>query len=134
MIRTEARSSVNAMSSHEDEAFEEVRQSFLIRLHDEQIRLMALADALGSGGENAVSSLCALEVFAHRLRGAAAVFDAAVLSEDARSLELAVAAASIEPRIDNDPLVWSALRTLISRLASMNGNPPPPDCAVPMAQ
>ena len=33
-------------------------------------------------------------------------------AQDAKLLELAVAAASIEPRIDNDAYVWAALRTL----------------------
>ena len=134
MIRTEEQPFAKPTAAQADEAFEEVRQSFLARLHGEQERLQFLADALGSAEINAPSVLGDLEVFAHRLRGAAAVFDAGTLSEDAKSLELAAAAASIAPRIDNDPFVWAAVRTLISRLASMNGSPLIAGCAVSTAQ
>ncbi len=134
MIRTEEQPAASAKAAHSDEAFEEVRQSFLLRLHSEQARLLVLTDALGSSGGNSASVLGDLEVFAHRLRGAAAVFSAGALSEDARLLELAVAAASIEPRSDNDPFVWAAVGTLITRLASINGNQLSAGCAVPTSQ
>jgi HPt (histidine-containing phosphotransfer) domain-containing protein len=134
MALTEQQPSTRAQPTPSDDAFEEVRQSFLKRLHGEQARLLVLTDALGSDIGNAALVLGDLEVFAHRLRGAAAVFDAGALSEDAKTLELAVAAASIAPVRQNDTFVWASLRTLTSRLASMNGTQLPADCAVPTAQ
>jgi HPt (histidine-containing phosphotransfer) domain-containing protein len=134
MALTERQPSARAKPTPCDDAFEEVRQSFLTRLHGEQARLLVLTDALGSGKGNPASTLGALEVFAHRLRGAAAVFDAGALSEDAKALELAVAAASIAPIHDNDTFVWATLRALTSRLASMNGSELPTDCALQTAQ
>jgi len=134
MALTEQQPSAHANLNSSDDAFEEVRQSFLTRLHGEQARLLVLTDALGSGKGNAALVLGDLEIFAHRLRGAAAVFDAGALSEDAKSLELAVAAASIAPVRVNDTFVWASLRTLSSRLASMNGTQFPADFAVPTAQ
>jgi HPt (histidine-containing phosphotransfer) domain-containing protein len=123
MVRTEGPTSAKAKAAQADDEFEEVRQSFLSRLHGEQARLLVLTHAFETADENAASVLGDLEIFAHRLRGAAAVFHACALSEDAKVLELAAGAASIEPRVDNDPFVWVALRTLNSRLASINGNP-----------
>jgi hypothetical protein len=43
-----------------------------------------------------------LELFAHRLRGAAAVFDVLALSEAAKALELAAAAASAARALPSD--------------------------------
>jgi HPt (histidine-containing phosphotransfer) domain-containing protein len=134
MAHTEQQPAARAKLTPSDDAFEEVRQSFLMRLPGEQARLLVLTDALGSGKGNTALVLGDLEIFAHRLRGAAAVFDANALSEDAKSLELAVAAASIAPIRDNDTFVWATLRTLTSRLASMNGTQLPADCAVSTAQ
>jgi HPt (histidine-containing phosphotransfer) domain-containing protein len=132
MTPIEARTAASTAQS--DATFEEVRQSFLSRLHGEQAHLLVLASALESTEGKAASVLDDLEVFAHRLRGAAAVFEAGALSEDAKLLELAVGAASIDPRINDDPFVWIALRALISRLAAMNGDPLPAGFATPAAR
>jgi hypothetical protein len=134
MALTERQPSARARPTPTDDAFEEVRQSFLMRLPGEHARLLAFTDALGSGKGNPALTLGALEVFAHRLRGAAAVFDACALSADAKALELAVAAALIAPVRDNDTFVRATLRALISRLASMIGTELPADCAVQTAQ
>jgi hypothetical protein len=125
MPLTEPQSSARAQPTPSDDAFEEVRQSFLFRLHAEHARLLVLTDALASAKGNAAPAFGDLEIFAHRLRGAAAVFEAGALSEDAKALELAAAAASIAPVRDHDPFVWATLRTLTARLASMNGIPIP---------
>ena len=124
MARTERQQFGSARAAQEAVAFEEVRQSFLARLHGEQAQLTILADELASSGRVPALVFGDLEVLAHRLRGAAAVFDSPALSEDAKSLELA-AAASIASGRSDDPFVWATLRTLTARLAVMNGGQAP---------
>ena len=104
-----------------DEEFEQVRQSFRIRLRSEQARLAKFAEELGAEESGSTSVLAGIGKFAHRLRGAAAVFDAPELSSAAKALEIAVAIASVGSGGNGDPGVWSTLRTLTEQLAFMNG-------------
>jgi HPt (histidine-containing phosphotransfer) domain-containing protein len=95
-------------------ALERVRQSFHARLEGERLRLASLAKALKAARGDAVI-LSDIEMFAHRLRGAAATFEVPELSADAKALELAAAA--------NEPSLWSALETLAARLSLLSGGP-----------
>ena len=126
MTPTEQRASRAAAQAEAAEAFEEVRQSFLTRLHGEMGQLKLLADSLGAAGRDATAVFDDLATFAHRLRGAAAVFDALALSQDAKALELAAGAASSAHASKDDTSVSSTIRNLIERLAFMNVNHPLP--------
>jgi HPt (histidine-containing phosphotransfer) domain-containing protein len=106
-----------------DEALEVVRQSFCARLHDEKARLAALAIALRSCETDSAPVLEELELFAHRLRGAAAVFEALELSQAAKALELAAEAGRAQ---HSEAPVWSALNLLANELASLTGSEPSP--------
>ena len=101
--------------------FEDVRESFLIRLHHEESRLAALRVALETAHLDTVSSFIDLEIFAHRLRGAAAVFDLPEIRDAAKALELAAAAAAIAGASIAEPMVHDTIRDLSQRLARVNG-------------
>jgi len=103
-----------------DEEFEEVRQSFLARLPSEQAKLTTLANALGCATLDPGPAFGDLEYFAHRLRGAAAVFGFPTLRDAAKTLEQAAAGAIRERAASCDPFVQTAMRALDTRLASLN--------------
>jgi HPt (histidine-containing phosphotransfer) domain-containing protein len=130
MARTEFPPSADAQAAVPDVTYEDVRQSFLVRLHSEQTRLTALAHVLGSAEGNPAPAFASLEGFAHRLRGAAAVFDFTDLRDVAKALEVAANAAVIERAPANEPRAQSAIRTLATRLAQLTGETPPPNGTV----
>lgn len=121
MPRIEHSHSAARMSVATNAAYEEVRQSFLIRLHSEQTRLAALEAALGTAGSDPVSAFMNLKSFAHRLRGAAAVFDFPGLRDDSLVLELAAADAALHVSPNSERHVLIAMRMLTMRLARLNG-------------
>ena len=112
-------------SAAPDPAYAEVRQSFFARLHSEQARLEFLSAALESAGADAAAAFGDLEKFAHRLRGAAAVFDVPGVREGSKALELAAAAAIDRRAPGKEPFVRHAIRTLATRLIAMNGGTVP---------
>jgi HPt (histidine-containing phosphotransfer) domain-containing protein len=112
-----------------EHALEVVRRSFYLRLHDEKARLAALAVALRSCKSDAGPVFGELEMFAHRLRGAAAVFDAPELSEAAKALELAAAAASAERAHRSDCSIWCTLELLSNQLATLTRGEASPSVA-----
>jgi HPt (histidine-containing phosphotransfer) domain-containing protein len=113
-----------------DPSYEEVRYSFLARLQSEQIRLAYLTEAIAAAGENTVAAFSELERFAHRLRGAAAVFDVPRLREASKGLELVAGEAARRRAPNNDPAVKDAVLALTAELAHLNGGAPSP--AVPV--
>lgn len=104
-----------------DVTFEDVRQSFLIRLHSEEARLVALRVALKSAQADPVSAFVDLEIFAHRLRGAAAMFDLPQIRDAAKELELAAALAATDAAYIGEPFVQEGIRILATRLSCLNG-------------
>jgi hypothetical protein len=122
--RIEQAQSGGAQTAVPDVTYEDVRQSFLLRLSSEHTRLVALAGALGSGAGDS-AAFGDLEGFAHRLRGAAAVFDFPELREAAKALEMAANDAMVGQAPVDDPRVQTAIRNLDARLAWLNGNKPP---------
>jgi HPt (histidine-containing phosphotransfer) domain-containing protein len=114
-----------------DEEFAEVRRSFLARLSSERGKLAKLAKALGSAAPDPAPLFGELEYFAHRLRGAAAVFEFPTLRDAAKALELA-AVGAVRARAPNvEPLVQKAMRALDTRLAYLiEGTPSPAAAAV----
>ena len=104
-----------------DVSYEDVRQSFLLRLHGDEVRLAVLRDALGSAEVSPATAFVDLEIFAHRLRGAAAVFDLPELRDAAKGLELAAAVAVAERSVIGEPRVQETIRILATRLTCLNG-------------
>ena len=101
--------------------YEDVRLAFLVRLHSEETRLAALRDALASAQGDRVSAFIDLEYFAHRLRGAAAVFGLPEIRDAAKNLELSSAVAAMSNPALGEPLVQDTIRTLAARLSCING-------------
>jgi HPt (histidine-containing phosphotransfer) domain-containing protein len=118
--RTERPGLWNSTPTTSDISYEDVRQSFLIRLHSEQIHLAFLADALDLAQIDPTPAFANLEVFAHRLRGAAAVFGLPELRDDSKALELAAGAAAVEHSPFGEPQVQQTMRILRSRLICLN--------------
>ena len=108
----------------EDATYQDACQSFLNRLDGEQKRLAVLETALAVAEEGPVTAFLDLEFFAHRLRGAAAVFDLPELRDDSKVLELAAAKAVLRHAPINDPHVEAAIRLLKAQLTLVNGGMP----------
>jgi HPt (histidine-containing phosphotransfer) domain-containing protein len=104
-----------------DLTYDDVRLSFLVRLHSEETRLAQLGAALKSAEADPAAAFVNLEMFAHRLRGAAAVFDFPELRDAAKELELAAAAAVTQRASFGEPLVQAAMRILATCLTCLNG-------------
>ena len=111
--------------------YEDVRQSFLLRLGSEQTRLTALAAALGSPTDAPAPAFGDLEGFAHRLRGAAAIFDFPELRDASRALELAANTALAEQAPLNEPRVRIAIGSLVAKLTLLTGGSPPAEDPLP---
>jgi HPt (histidine-containing phosphotransfer) domain-containing protein len=105
-----------------DEAFEAVRQSFLKRLAGDLARLTKLVKQLEESGRDCASALGDIASFAHRLRGAAAVFYELKLSDVARDVELAAMAASREDAPSRDGPIFSTLKALHASLENIANN------------
>lgn len=105
--------------TEEDKAFELVRQSFLARLPGELERLARLAGELAAAGNDCAPVLRDIAMFAHRLRGTAAVFAALQISTAAQAAELAVTDVLDVGGKSNDVRVWSALRALAAALTQV---------------
>lgn len=101
--------------------FEDVRMSFLVRLHGEEKRLTALQDALESAEGGRVPAIVDLQIFAHRLRGAAAVFGLPEIRDAAKNLEMSCAAAATSNATLGESLVQDTIRMLSARLTFLNG-------------
>jgi hypothetical protein len=123
-------SRISGPSTLLDVTYEDVRLSFAIRLHGEEARLSFLAGALQLTGPDTAAAFVDLEMFAHRLRGAAAVFDYPVLREEAKALELAAAAAAVKGSPVGEPSVQDTMRALALRLSAMNAATPSPGVSV----
>jgi HPt (histidine-containing phosphotransfer) domain-containing protein len=100
--------------------YEDVRQTFLTRLHDEEARLKLLGAALNSAKLFPAAAFAELEIFAHRLRGAAAVFGLPEIRDAAQALELAAAGAANERTSSGEPLVQETIQLLAARLNRLN--------------
>jgi len=104
-----------------DVTYEQVRHSFLVRLRSEEARLKTLSAALGSPGSDTESAFVDLGMFAHRLRGAAAVFGLPEIRDAAKALELAAAEAAINGAPKGGSEIEEAIKLLAGRLACLNG-------------
>jgi HPt (histidine-containing phosphotransfer) domain-containing protein len=101
--------------------FEELRNEFYARLQSDRVRLTALGARLARVDEDATSIFEDIRVFAHRLRGAALIFEAAEVGRAANALEQAATSAASANADNSDAAVWAALESLVDNLATLNG-------------
>jgi HPt (histidine-containing phosphotransfer) domain-containing protein len=99
-----------------DDARESLRRKFHCRLQSERIQLAALATALSQVGDEPSSAFEELRLCAHRMHGAAAVFDYLEVAAAAGSLEQASEVASTAHAGNFDRPVWTALVSLLGLL------------------
>ena len=78
-----------------DEQFEQLRERFHERLRKEQRHLANLAESLGCADVVWASVISDIQLFAHRLRGAALVFGYQGLGDSAKAVELAAIGAAL---------------------------------------
>jgi HPt (histidine-containing phosphotransfer) domain-containing protein len=104
-----------------DNEFERIRTTFHARLRCDRMRLTTLATSLSRMDGHPTGIFKALQGLAHRIRGAAAIFEASDLSGAAYALEQA-ATAAYDNRSDHaDGPVWSALEELVELMAMACG-------------
>jgi hypothetical protein len=107
--------------SYRSDPFEELREAFHARLRHDRVRFTAFGAALARADEGPAPIFEEIGTLAHRLAGAALIFEDRDIGMAASALEEA-ADAAVKARVDNsDPFVWAALETLVDRLALMNG-------------
>jgi HPt (histidine-containing phosphotransfer) domain-containing protein len=103
----------------EDE-FESLRNEFHARLQRERLQLTVLAAALTRSDGDSNGIFESLRQFAHRMHGAAAIFESTDVANAAHALERASVSAVLANAGSTDPSVWTALVTLVDMLATMN--------------
>jgi HPt (histidine-containing phosphotransfer) domain-containing protein len=104
-----------------DDEFDRIRATFYARLRCDRMRLTTLAASLSRIEGHPGGIFKALQGLAHRIRGAAAVFEASELSGAAYALEQAATAACDKRSDHADGPVWSALEELVELLAMACG-------------
>jgi len=100
-----------------DDEFDRIRATFYARLRCDRMRLTTLATSLSRVEGHPAGVFKALQGLAHRIRGAAAVFEASELGSAAYALEQAATAACDKRSDHSDGPVWSALEELVELLA-----------------
>ena len=108
-------------SSTAAEELEHIRVALHDRLRRDRVRLTTLSATLARAEQDAACSFEEIRAFAHRLGGAAAVFDADEITAAAHTLEQAANRALSANAGHFDPPVWTALETLCEQLAIMAG-------------
>jgi hypothetical protein len=104
-----------------DDEFDRIRATFYARLRCDRMRLTTLATSLSRIEGHPAGVFKALQGLAHRIRGAAAVFEEPELGGAAYALEQATTAACDKRSDHSDGPVWSALEELIELLAMACG-------------
>jgi HPt (histidine-containing phosphotransfer) domain-containing protein len=107
------------------DTFEQLREAFYTRLRRDRVRLVVLSTALARCSANPALPFEELASFAHRLRGASAIFGPAEIQAAAHGLELAAHAARERRADERDSKVWSALALLADLLAAVTDETPP---------
>jgi HPt (histidine-containing phosphotransfer) domain-containing protein len=108
------------------DTFEQLQEAFYTRLRMDRVRLVVLSNTLARCSENPALTFEELASFAHRLRGASAIFGAAEIQDAAHGLEVAAHAARERRADEGDSQVWSALALLADLLAAVTDSTPPP--------
>jgi hypothetical protein len=98
-----------------DEEFAKLRGRFHRRLRKEHTQLTALIQALGGTKERPALIVPSIQAFAHRLRGAALVFEYPELAAKAKTVELSAIASLLR---DGNPLYETAVVSAMNQLGS----------------
>ena len=104
-----------------EDPFEELRDLFFSRLRTERVRLTELAAVLAHAEGDPVHTFEEIRLFAHRLRGGAAIFETPEVGVAANALEQAAASALGAHADTSYASVRAALDDLLDRLAIVNG-------------
>jgi HPt (histidine-containing phosphotransfer) domain-containing protein len=104
-----------------DDRFEELRDAFYVRLRADRVRLTTLAAALARAEGDPACIFDNIRLFAHRVRGAAAIFEASEIGTAAHGLEQAAGSASMVHADNSDASVWTALEILVDLLGITGG-------------
>jgi hypothetical protein len=113
-----------ATRTPENDRFEELRALFIAGLQADRVKLAALAAALAHAAGEPAAMLESIRVFAHKLRGAAAIFDSPEIGVAAGRLELAAVLALQQRTIWADASLRAALEALIGALRTSQGGRP----------
>ena len=105
-----------------DDEFDRIRATFHARLRCDRMRLTTLATSLSRVEGHPGGVFKALQGLAHRIRGAAVVFEASELGRAAFALEQAATAACDKRSDHSDGPVWSAVEELVELLAMSCGD------------
>jgi HPt (histidine-containing phosphotransfer) domain-containing protein len=108
------------------DTFEQLQEAFYSRLRQDRERLAVLRTALTHCGANLALPFEELASFAHRLRGAAAIFGAGEIRDAAHELEVAAHAARERCANEGDSQVGSALALLADLLTAVTDETRPP--------
>ena len=106
-----------------EDPFDELRDLFFARLRTDRVHLLALGTALACCEGDPAYPLEKIKLFAHRLRGGAAIFETPDIGDAANILEEAAALAAIVHADRSDASVRTALDSLLNKLAIANGRP-----------
>ena len=104
-----------------DNEFDRIRAAFYARLRCDRMRLTTLATSLSRTEGHPTGIFKALQGLAHRIRGAAAIFEASDVGNAAYALERAATAAYDKCSDHADGPVWSALEELVEAIAMACG-------------
>jgi chemotaxis protein histidine kinase CheA len=102
--------------SKTDDGFDALVRVFSGRLHSEREHLVSLSAALARADEEPRAAFEALRSCAHRMHGAAAIFDFDELARAAHALECGADAALRNGAPNTDAEVWTALVGLVQFL------------------
>jgi hypothetical protein len=103
-----------------EDPFEELREAFFARLRSDTVRLTTFAAALAHTEGDPACTFEDIQLFAHRLRGGAAIFETPEVGIAANALEQAAASASVAHADRSDASVWTALENLLDKLGTIN--------------
>jgi HPt (histidine-containing phosphotransfer) domain-containing protein len=101
----------------EQDRFEELRDIFQTRLRNDQVRLTTLSAVLAREEGDARRTFEDIRQFAHRLCGAAAIFESPEIVAAAEALETAARSAHDAQSNHSDVDVWAAFERLTQQLA-----------------
>jgi HPt (histidine-containing phosphotransfer) domain-containing protein len=101
-----------------NEEIKELKLLFQRRLQEDLLTLGSLASRFASADAAPATVLEEIRFFAHRLHGAAAIFEAHELATSAHALEAAAALAVTGDARDTPPSVSSILQNLLGQLTT----------------
>lgn len=120
-MKSTERENVASAPAVSDDELDRLRETFYARLHRDRIRLTTLAALLARIEGNPAGVFQELQGLAHRIRGAAGVFQVPEVFSAASALEQAATVACSRHADHTDGSVWSALEELVERLAMTSG-------------